>query len=248
VGALFGLGFLNEYPWLRNSPSVFAILRGVGFLMTLAGGLWAAFDFSARRRYFSQKERHLGRILGFATMISTGFFLLAISLGNLTGVEVFFGLLLPRAIALFLWALALTSLRERTGTLDFLLLQGAGRKFPATAVLLMLAQFSVAGVPLLAGFPARVMLLQALAETNVVGAIGVILGSIGLLVAALRTMAILVMSPTQDDETLATTPETPGWTFVLVGGIIVLFLAGLFPQWFSSLIARLPLAFPALGL
>lgn len=245
VVALFGLGFLNEFSWLRNAPAVYALLRGVGFLMTVTGGVWAAFDFSARRRYLSPKIRHLGRLMGFATMVSTGLTLLTISLGTLTGLEVFFGLILPRGMTFLAWALALTALRDHAGTLDFLALQGVGRKLPATTILLVLAQFSVAGFPLLAGFPMRILLLEQLAETNVVGALGVILGSLGLLVATLRTLAVLVMSP--ETETIVVAPETPGLRIWLVGGAIVLLLLGLFPQWLAPFLERLPLAFPAFG-
>jgi NADH-quinone oxidoreductase subunit N len=249
VVALFGIGFLNEFPWLRNSPSVYALLRGVGFLMTLTGGLWAAFDFSARRRYFPQKERHLGRILGYATVVGTGLSLLAISLGNAQGLEVFFALLLPRAMGSFLWALALTYLHERAGTLDFILLQGVGRKFPVTTVALILAVFSVAGFPLLAGFPTIIWLLDRLAESNLPGALGVILGGVGLLTAGIRTLAVLVMFPSngQGETSEQTYQETRGWRVLLVSGVVMLFLFGLFPQWLSPLVARLPLAFPALS-
>lgn len=248
VVALFGLGFLNEFPWLRNAPSVYALLRGVGFLMTFTGGAWAAFDFSARRRFFSSRVRHLGRIMGFATMVTTGLSLLAISLGNAAGLEIFFGLLMPRALFLLFWALALVVLRDQTGTLDFLLLQGTGRKFSAITVTLVLAQFSAAGFPMLAGFSMRILLLEQLAERNLLGAIGVMAGSLGLLVALLRTLAVLVMSPAgSEDSPLRQAAEPPGLRIWLTAGIFLLVWMGLFPQWVAPLVARLPLAFPALA-
>ncbi|NUM47674.1 MAG: hypothetical protein HUU38_23465 [Anaerolineales bacterium] len=247
VVALFGVGFLNEFSWLRNAPAVFALLRGVGFLMTLTGGVWAAFDFSARRRYFPFKARHLGRMLGFATVITTGFSLLAISQGNAAGLEAFFGALVPRAINFWLWALALTVLRAHTGTLDFFALQGAGRRFPLTAVALILAQFSVAGFPLLAGFPSRVALLTTLAETNLFGAVGTMLGGLGLLVVAIRTLAILVMPPEETPDLAPHAEEALSARLWLSVGLILLVLLGLFPQWLAPLLAPLPLAFPALA-
>jgi formate hydrogenlyase subunit 3/multisubunit Na+/H+ antiporter MnhD subunit len=245
VVALLGLGFLNEFSWLRNAPAVYALLRGVGFLMMVTGGLWAAFDFSARRRYFSSKPRLLGRTMGFATMVTTGLFLLAISLDHVTGLEVFFGLMLPQGVVFLIWAFALNVLRERAGTLDFLALQGVGRILPTTTVALILAQFSAAGFPLLAGFSMRVLLLDQLAASNVFGAFGMMLGSFGLLVAALRTLAVFVMVPETEPRNLP--PETPGLRIWLVGGILLLLLFGLLPQWLAPLVTRLPLAFPAWG-
>jgi len=165
-------------------------------------------------------------------------------------VRLFFALLFPRALGFILWALALTDLRERAGTLDFLHLQGAGRKFPVTAAALVLAVFSVAGFPLLAGFPVRILLLDRLADSNLAGALGVVLGGAGLLVAGLRTLAVLVMSPVEgagEESSGQNHAETPGWRGLLMGGVILLFLFGLFPHWLAPLIARLPLAFPAWG-
>ena len=250
VVALFGLGFLNEFSWLRNSPSVDAILQGVGFLMTLTGGLWAALDFSGRHRFVPHTERNLGRILGYAVVIGTGVSLLAIRLARTEGLELFFALLFPRALGYLLWVLALTYLRERCGTLDFSQLQGVGRKLPATTVTLLLGQFSVAGFPMLAGFPAHWRLLEPLAGTNLIGTLGVMIGSLGLLVAGLRTLAVLVMIPKNEPEEFEsgkTLSESPGWKILFVLGIVMLILLGLFPQWIAPLTARMPLAFPKIG-
>jgi formate hydrogenlyase subunit 3/multisubunit Na+/H+ antiporter MnhD subunit len=178
-------------------------------------------------------------------MVTTGLFLLAISLDHVTGLEVFFGLMLPQGVVFLIWAFALNVLRERAGTLDFLALQGVGRILPTTTVALILAQFSAAGFPLLAGFSMRVLLLDQLAASNVFGAFGMMLGSFGLLVAALRTLAVFVMVPETEPRNLP--PETPGLRIWLVGGILLLLLFGLLPQWLAPLVTRLPLAFPAWG-
>lgn len=248
VVGLFGLGFLNEFSWLRNAPAVYALLRGVGFSMTVAGGVWAAFDFSARRRFLTQKVRHLGRLMGFATVVTTGISLLAISEGHRVGLEVFFGLMVPRAFIFLVWALALTVLESQTGTLDFSALQGTGRKYPITAAVLVVAQLAVAGFPLLAGFPLRIALLAQLAETNLLGAFGVMIGGLGLLVAALRVLAVLVMSPAGEvPNEMVHSPELLGKRIWLLVGLVGLVLLGLFPQWLTPLISRLPAAFPGLG-
>ena len=249
VVSLFGFGFLSEFSWLRNSPSVFAILRGIGFLMTLTGGVWAAFDFSSQPRYLPQKARHLGRILGYAAVRGTGLLLLTISLGGIDNVTLFFALLLSHAVGYWLWALALTYLREQHGTLDFPLLQGVGRKFPATAIALIMASFSVAGFPLLSGFPTHLLLLEQLADTDLLGAFGVVVGGLGLLIAGLRTLAILVMSAdeSQGDPFGETPSESRGKKILLISGTGTLLILGLFPQWLLPLIARLPQAFEGLS-
>jgi formate hydrogenlyase subunit 3/multisubunit Na+/H+ antiporter MnhD subunit len=84
--SLFGLNFLDQYAWLRQSANLHEILRAAGIMMMLVGGVWAAL------------QRHMGRILGFAIMLGTGTTLIAISI--LPSLELFFAMQIPRALAL----------------------------------------------------------------------------------------------------------------------------------------------------
>ena len=83
---VFAMSFLDRYAWLRTSPQVAEGLRDIGLLMLISGGLWSAF------------ERHLGRIMAYASVAETGFLLLSISLAATGG---------PNLVLVFL---------DRTGT------------------------------------------------------------------------------------------------------------------------------------
>ena len=212
---LFGLGFLDRYTWLRNDAGVFEIMRLAGLLMVLTGGLGAAF------------QRHLGRILGFALLAEIGFALLAVGLPQ--GLPIVFMTLLPRALSLGVWSLALSLLWRQGQEMEFGSLRGIGRKLPVLTAAIMMAQLSVAGFPLLAGFPMRFALWEQLSMQAGWQAALSLLGSIGLIASAVRTLSILVAG--EDEHPWQVTES---WQFmVLLGiGLAAMILIGLFPQWF----------------
>jgi formate hydrogenlyase subunit 3/multisubunit Na+/H+ antiporter MnhD subunit len=71
-------------------------------------------------------------------------------------------------------------------------IRGMARQYPITAASLILAVFSLAGMPLLASFPIRISLLKGLTEVSPPGALLALLGMAGLLLGGLRTLAVLV--------------------------------------------------------
>jgi NADH-quinone oxidoreductase subunit N len=221
IVAMFGLEFLDRYSWLKDSTTVFLVLRFLGILMAAYGGIWAAF------------QQHLGRILGYAVIYETGLSLLAISLSGdpqegqmLMGI--FFALLAPRAVALALWAEALSVLQVRFPDLNFKSLGGAARQMPVASAGILLAQFSTAGLPLLAGFPVQVALWSSLASRASVDVFLAVLGNIGLLFAGMRTLAVLIAGA-QDDAW--SVQETRPQRFLIGTGGLLIFLMGIFPHW-----------------
>jgi NADH:ubiquinone oxidoreductase subunit 2 (subunit N) len=236
VVILFGLRFLDRYVWLRSSSGVYSILRFAGSIMVIAGGFWAAF------------ESHLGRIMGFAVMIGIGLLLMTLGVGldveeskSLLGL--FLALILPLGLGLGVWALALTTIAGAGGTditpsdgLSFQNVQGVARHLPVAVGGLILANLTMAGFPLLAGFPPRLALWNNLIQDYPLTALATLFGSTGLMIACLRSMAILVKVPKDEQWEMK---ETIGEKLLLVLGGLMLLVGGIFPQLFISAFTRL---------
>ncbi len=229
---LFGLGFLDHYTFLRESPRLVQALQVTGLLMLVTGGLGAAF------------ERHLGRLMGYAVVAQTGMSLLAISLGGQNSIPVFFLLLVPHALGLGIWTLSLSIFQHTLEPVRFSTVQGMARLFPFASAGIVLANLSAVGIPLLAGFPVRLVLWEGLSGQSLGVAFWFGIGILGLLAGAIRTLAVLVMAPT---GTQWQTRESWQQRILLGLGIGVLFLLGLFPQIIYPIITNLPLAYEHLG-
>jgi len=232
ITIIFGMGFLDRYAWLRTSEQLGQILTLSGLLMVVTGGLSSAF------------QRHLGRQMAYAVIAETGFSLLALSLPQERLVQAVFLLIIPRSLALLVWAMSLTRLKGQVERLRFSAVQGLARTYPVTAAGLIIAHLSVAGFPLLAGFPIRLALWEGLAGQSLSVAFWFLIGILGLLTGATRTLAVLVMSP-----------QGTGWEIrerlgsgIMIGlGVTGLFVLGIFPQLFHSILANLPAMFEHLG-
>jgi len=230
--AIFALGFLDRYTWLRTSPQLSNAIQFAGVIMVVSGGL------------FASQQKHIGRIMGYAAIVETGLFVLALGLGSLEVVNITFLLLIPRGLELAVWALALSIIKRKAYTLRFNEVQGLARSYPIAVGALILAHLSMTGFPLLAGFPPRLALWQELARQSLATAFWVFVGLLGLLIAALRTMAVFVMAK-----------ENKSWEWneswvqaaMLGVGVIGLFILGMFPQVLQPFIINLPALFEHLG-
>ena len=233
VISLFGLGFLDRYSWMRSSQGVYALLRFTGSLMVVTGGLWAAF------------QRHLGRMMGYAVMVEIGLSLLVVGAGTdaegrLPLLGIFFAMLLPRGLSLGVWALALATIQSHSGELNYRAVQGFARKLPIAAGSLLLAHFSLAGFPTLAGFPVRLALWEGLAQEFPIVSLTALLGSVGLLIGGIRTLSVLVMG---SDEEGWRVSETWDQSLLLVITGIALVIVGLLPQWFLPVFTQMSATF-----
>jgi len=202
--------YTNLYPWIIESN----LIQYFGILMVITGGAWVIF------------QRNLGRIMGYAVLIDIGYSLLAISQSD--GFSIFIGLLIPRIIAYGIWALGLTFILEQGINLNFRSVQGYGRQFPLVIIGVLVANFSLAGIPIFASFPYLLRLWNQLAYTSIYISIALLIGSVGLMIGALRSLAVLVMGSENVEPKAIATPRIISLLCIL--GVLVLFVMGIFPN------------------
>jgi formate hydrogenlyase subunit 3/multisubunit Na+/H+ antiporter MnhD subunit len=230
--SIFGLGFLDRFVWLKDSPNTALLLQVVGVVMVLTAGIWAAV------------EKHLARIMGFAVIVDVGFSLIAVGLAVGTGNEFFRVLfitgLLPRSLSLGVLALALSGLIGKVEKFEIENIQGIGKDYPFIATSIILAVFCLAGMPLLAGFPLKLGVIEGLSGMIPQISIWVIVGSLGLIVAGIRMMIAIVSGEGEPDNEA---PEPRLLKIFLAIGWMLLLLLGILPNFFIQMILNLPAAF-----
>ena len=214
-----GLTFIDGYVWLRENANLFPFFRLVGTMMIVIGGGWALF------------QKHLGRMMGFAVIMISGVLLVSVGLGSQGGFQLFSGQLVIRFIAFWLWSLSLAVIAEHGGELAFDKTGSFLARFPFASVGLLMAHLSLAGFPLLAGFPTRLTLFILMAQQEPGQTWWIFAGNLGLVTAALRTLSGL-----GDREMLAgkRMEEKPAQVFLMILGMLLLLAIGWFPQLFLA--------------
>ena len=227
---LLGLNFLDRFGWLRDSPALFETIRMVGVIMVGTAGIWAIF------------QKNLNRLFGYAVIVETGFSLLAISLGNQVGAELFASMFLPRMVGLGLWALSLSIITRDLRSMSVADAEGVSARYPFAAAGVGVASLALAGLPLLAFFPIRQLLMEELARQSLLTGLVVLAGSVGMLFGSFRALAVLV----RGFVISGSFRETRTQSILLATGVIGLLAIGLLPQVFLPLLAALMSAYPQL--
>ena len=216
--SLFSLNFLDRYTFLRTSQGLYETLRIVGALMIVIGGIWTAY------------QENIKRAFGFSSLTETGFLLFAIGLGDQDGLIMLLMLFPARAIGFWLWGYTLSLIEIRADSLSFDGLRGFSHRYPIISTGLLIAQLSLAGLPILSSFPIKIALLSSGFSSSPNLIFWIFIGNLGLFFFSIRLLITLV---TPDEEEM-----TPKWKLsekvkiylpiLLISLLIV--LVGLFPN------------------
>lgn len=231
VSMFFALNFLDRYAWLRDAAGLSSILVIVGVVMVVAAGTFALF------------QRHLGRTLGYAVMLEIGFSLLCVGLGS-SLLDTYLMLYIPRVIAFALWALTLTNLQKQYPSLLIEDIKGAGRSWSLSVLGLVMAGFSISGLPLLASFPAHLVIWSSMAYRSQVSVVWVFLGSLGMLISTIRGLVALLNAPKNTPWGLQESIPQRG---LILFACLALVILGIFPSLVSTVWQNLPPLFEHFG-
>ncbi len=206
--------FIDTYVWIRTNNTIYMILRLAGVLMVVVGSVWICF------------QSNLRRILAFAIMLDTGYMLLAIGSGTLAGLEVLTANILTRVLNIGLASLSLALLIKNHPDLEVGKLKGMFSQFPFATTGYLTALLSLAGLPLLANFPIRLVLIGELGAGSPLMAGLAAAGGIGLVVAFGRILTN-IYSPVNDRKIVLT--ENMLVIILITAGIIFNILVALIP-------------------
>ncbi len=227
----FLLTFIDHYTWLRNSIDLPKILQYAGVLMIISGGLWSGF------------QRNLARMFGFAVIMENGFAILSLGLMTMRGYEIFANLLLARMVSFGLWSLSLSVVKKSYGTLQIDQTRGLARLQPLLGIAILAAQFSIGGLPLFAGFPMRIALIEELSLQSTTLAWLIIIGIAGVWAGGIYSLYNFILKSDNSTEIL---PLSRVLSVLLVVGVASLIFLGLFPNLIYPMMADLLNAYPRL--
>jgi len=206
--------FLNGFVWLRNSYLVFQALIYLGGIMVATGGLWVLFQTNIRR------------ILGFTFFISSGALLVSLGLNNPSGYILFSYQILPRLLGFSILTWSIISFEKKYGVgFNLSSFSSAMFEFPFSSTGLLVAFFSLAGMPLLASYPVIQMLYQQLASRSMVLVGLLLLGNVCVSMVGFRLLSIMLSKNHQ--KTMVS--ETLTNKYMVIIGSVLIVAVGIFP-------------------
>jgi len=223
------LDLVNGIRLLNENPLVFDVLRLVGLITALVGGVLA----------FAQRD--FGRIMGYAVLADIGVALVAYGTHTTAGLSAALFVVFLRTFGLGLMSMGLALARTEAPDDTFFSMTSLAWRRPWAAIGLIVGAFSLAGVPPLAGFAGRWGALQQAAGNDLATSLALVLSSIGVVAGTLHGLQY-ILRPI-DDPSVEPAHESTLTIAVLVGALILCVILGLFPDLLSPVIRQMTAAY-----
>ena len=168
--------------WPGGRELFSALLLGGGTLTALVGGITAL------------PQRTVNRALAYAALADMGMVIIGLGINTRASLGVAAMHLVYRGIAIVVVSMSLGILRQCLDGDDITHLSGAIRRAPLAVISMMIGGFSLAGLPLTAGFATRLLLYRAFASQYTPWTIPLVLCSLGPAWAFTRCIAAALVS------------------------------------------------------
>ena len=212
AGLFLLLNSLASYSWMRADPLVFSFLRGEGLLMIVLGSVWCL------------AERRAPRTVAYALLVDFGISLLAVSSATPAGYAIALGMAGARAVGGVVWGIGFSNL-SFAPTADQDRAPGPRPLSRVATVAALVGAFSLAGLPLTAGFAGRWMTLATL-QGDMPATLAVVFGVLAASYGSIRWVRRLAV-PVAD----AASPLSRGRRTLLWIGTASVILLGVLPGW-----------------
>lgn len=219
------LDLMSGIRLLADNLAVFEVLRLVGLVTALAGGVLA----------FAQRD--FGRIMGYAVLADIGVALVAFSAHTAAGLSAALFVVFLRTFGLGLMSMGLALARPDAPDDTFVSLTSLAWRRPWAALGIVVGAFSLAGVPPLAGFAGRWGALQQAAGSDLGASLALVVSSIGVVAGILRGLQY-ILRPI-DNPDIQPVREPTLTVLLLVGAVILSVIFGLFPDLLSPIIRQM---------
>jgi NADH-quinone oxidoreductase subunit N len=227
AGFFLLLRFLDSYAWLRTDPILTTGMRLISVVAMLLTSLWAL------------TVSDLRRVFGYAMIADICIVLLAVSNGQVEGIQISLALFGSRIFSIGVVALGLSSISTWEGEWE-----GAGRSYPFAASGILVGLLSLSGFPLTAGFPGRWALLSLDLAADRYSVLMVLVTMMIFTIIVLRWAAVLFSNKPEAEVERA--PLTLRVYFII--GLVGLIVLGIAPQivipWVVEVAAGLTNLFP----
>jgi len=216
--------FLIIYPWLRNAEFFSDALNFSGLLLIVFGGILAAFQNDA------------GRMMGFGVILENGFLFLALGFGIEPRLQYLAILIFSRLMGLGVWGISTTIYGYHRDGFSLKQMKNLMWEYPFVSAGLLFAFFSIGGLPLFGGFPAKALVIQEIVTQRAfMDVFWILLGEIGFIVGGLRLLSAIIGEA--KGEKIIVKESWLELIFLLLG-VLGLFILGIFPSFSFGLLLQ----------
>lgn len=183
-------------------------------------------------------QTNLKRMLAYSTISHVGFLLLGVLAGSQAGyAAALFYTLVYALMTLGSFGMILLLSREGFEAEEIDDFKGLGQRHPWHALMMLLLMFSMAGIPPLAGFYAKLSVIKAVVDVNLLAvAIAAVVMSVIGAYYYLRVVKVMFFdAPTQQPPIEASS----SMQYLLSGNVLAVLFLGLFPGALFALCARI---------